>query len=124
MSGCWMSATQRSPTALSSVSMVAKQRLASGSSTSGQRCSAGCSSGLCAGWKTRQMPSGTVSHPEGWHASEGQKDCCIHLSLGERDERDHAADILSKEVAQKQAPPGPPHGQKSFQTKFPGMGSG
>jgi hypothetical protein len=34
-------------------------------------------------------------------------------------------EIFSKEVAQKQAtPPGPPHRQKSFQTKFPGMAPG
>jgi hypothetical protein len=36
--------------------------------------------------------------------------------------------IFSKEVTQKQAtpffPPGPPHRQKSFLTKFPGMGPG
>ena len=51
--------TQRSLTAWSRLSMVAKQQLASGSSTNAQRCSAGCSSGLWAGWKTRRTPSGT-----------------------------------------------------------------
>jgi hypothetical protein len=44
------------------------------------------------------------------------------------EQSDLAVDIFSKEVAQKQAAPFPrqdlPHYQKSFQTKFPGMGSG
>src|SRR5262245_57921763 len=34
-------------------------------------------------------------------------DCCIHLTLAERDERDHADRFFSKEVAQKQATPLP-----------------
>ena len=46
MSCCWLSATQRSPTAWSRSSMVSKWRLTSRSSTNAQRCSAGCSSGL------------------------------------------------------------------------------
>jgi hypothetical protein len=39
---------------------VAKCRLTTGSSTKGQRCSAGCSSGLGGGRKTRLIPSGTA----------------------------------------------------------------
>src|SRR5262249_13896618 len=48
-------------------------------------------------------------------------DCCIHPASGGTS-RDLAADIFSKEVAQKQATLLPrqdhPHCQKSFQTKF------
>src|SRR6516165_12387362 len=49
---------------------------------------------------------GRLLHPSSW---------------AERDDRDQPPKIFSKEVAQKQAtpfsPPGPPHRQKSFQTK-------
>ena len=45
-----------------------------------------------------------------------------------RDDRDHAADNFFQGGSPKQAtpisPPGPPHRQKSFQTKFPGMAPG
>src|SRR6516165_3727849 len=51
-----MRATQRSPTTLSRRSMVSKYVLTSGSSTNCQRCSAGCSSGLCEGWNRSRMP--------------------------------------------------------------------
>src|SRR6516162_6908095 len=49
-------------------------------------------------------------------------------SRAERDDRDHAADNFfqgrSPKTGHPISPPGPPHRQKSFLTKFPGMAPG
>src|SRR5215468_10701015 len=58
----------------------------------------------------------------------GTADCCIHPPGRNEMIAITPPQISSKEVAQKQAtpfpPPGPPHRQKSFLTKFPGMAPG
>src|SRR6516165_4032163 len=58
----------------------------------------------------------------------GTVDCCIHPPAQYETIAVTRPIISSKEVAQKQATPfpplGPPHRQKSFLTKFPGMGPG
>src|SRR5262249_45945187 len=58
----------------------------------------------------------------------GTADCCIHPPGRNEMIAITPPIISSKEVAQKQATPfprqGPPHRQKSFLTKFPGMGPG
>src|SRR5262249_61335681 len=57
----------------------------------------------------------------------GTADCCIHPPGRNEMSTTTPPIFFSKEVAQKQATPLPrqdlPHCQKSFQTKFPGMGS-
>src|SRR6516162_7636347 len=56
---------------------------------------------------------GRLLHPSSW---------------AERDDRDHAAENFFQGGSPKTGhpifAPGPPHRQKSFLTKFPGMGSG
>src|SRR6516164_3251013 len=56
---------------------------------------------------------GRLLHPSSW---------------AERDDRDHAAENFfqggSPKTGHPISPPGPPHRQKSFLTKFPGMGPG
>ena len=56
---------------------------------------------------------GRLLHPSSW---------------AERDDRDHAAENFFQGGNPKTGypifPPGPPHRQKSFLTKFPGMGPG
>jgi hypothetical protein len=58
----------------------------------------------------------------------GTVDCCIHPPGRNEMIAITPPKIFSKEVTQKRAtpffPPGPPHRQKSFLTKFPGMGPG
>src|SRR5262249_45476574 len=56
---------------------------------------------------------GRLLHPSSW---------------AERDDRDHSADNFFQQASPKTghpiSPPGPPHRQKSFLTKFPGMAPG
>src|SRR6516164_8349364 len=58
----------------------------------------------------------------------GTADCCVHPPGRNEMIAITPPIISSKEVAQKQATPltapGPPHRQKSFLTKFPGMAPG
>src|SRR6516165_12736048 len=63
------------------------------------------------------------SRPKGWHTSPRQT-----ASWAERDDRESAAENFFQGGSPKQghpiSPPGPPHRQKSFLTKFPGMAPG